>query len=331
MRRCICLIITVLLIFCATFSAAADDAWKFDRAITIVCPWGAGGGADNTLRPMSKLLSGILGVDVKISNITGGNGAAGVEYVYKRPADGYTFLLGTQSMFMLDMQGITSMNFKTEFIPVARLVNAIDIFAGSKKAMDEKGYHSFSEMIDYVKKEPFDVNIGMLASTGLDGAVENQTLKNIDVLVVPYPSGHEMNLALVRGDIDLMITGTEEIEELIKAGAVVPLLAVSETRLKNYPEMECTVELGINSILGPARGIFAKKGTPEGAMKALEAAIKQASETEEWQKFLVRGSYDERPAFAGAEEYARDSEEDYKALSAYLKDEGKLKINYFKN
>ncbi|MBQ3377368.1 MAG: hypothetical protein IJG62_03765, partial [Synergistaceae bacterium] len=81
---------------------------------------------------------------------------------------------------------------------------------------------------------------------------------------------------------------------------------------------------------GPARGIYAKRGTPEAAIKALELAVKQASSSQEWQEFLAQGSYDEREAFADAQAYAQANEEDYKLLSAYLKDEGKLKINYFK-
>ena len=331
MKRFICAVLAALILICGAASVSlGEEAWKFERPVTIICPWGAGGGADSTIRPMAELLAEILGVDVKVINIVGRDGANGVEYVYKNPADGYIFLLGTQSMFMLDMQGITSMNFKTEFVPVARLVHAVNIFAASKRAMAEKGYNSFSEMLEYLKREPGDINIGMLASTGLDGAVETQTFKNLEVLAVPYPSGREMNIALVRGDIDLIIAGTDELEELIKADIAVPLLAVSENRLKNFPEMECTVELGINSVLGPSRGIYAKRGTPEGAVKALESAIKQAASSQKWQEFLAKGSYDERDAFADAETYAKANEADYKLLSEYLKAEGKLKINYFK-
>ncbi len=332
MKRFICALLAVTLLVGVAACAFGEEtgAWKFERPVTIVCPWGAGGGADRTIRPMAELLTKILGVDVKVINIVGHDGANGVEYVYRNPADGYIFLLGTQSMFMLDMQGITSMNFKTEFLPVARLVHAVNIFAGSKRAMKEKGYNSFSEMLEYLKREPGDINIGMLASTGLDGAVENQTFKNLEVLAVPYPSGHEMNMALVRGDVDMIIAGTDELEELIKTGEVVPLLAVSEKRLKKFPDMECTVELGINSVLGPARGIYAKRGTPEAAIKALELAVKQASSSQEWQEFLEKGSYDEREAFADAQAFAQANEADYKLLSAYLKDAGKLKINYFK-
>lgn len=328
MKKFVCMLLAVALVVVG--AAAASAEWRFERKVTIVCPWGVGGGADSTIRPMANLLKGVLGQEVEIANVTGGNGVNGVEYAYKQPADGYTFLLGTQSLFMQDMQGTTSMNFKEEFLPVARLVHAINIIAGSKAAMTKKGYSSFSGLVNYVKEHPFEVSVGMLTSTGLDGASMNQALVGLDVLDVSYPSGSEMNSALVGGHIDMMITGTDEIEGLIAAGDIVPLLALCEKRMKRYPDVECSVELGINSVLGPARGIFAKKGTPQEAIDALVAAVEKATHDKTWQDFLVQGCYDERPGFAGPAEYAKDCESDYKALSDYLKEEGVLKKDYYK-
>ena len=42
-------------------AACASAEFKFERKIDLVCPWGVGGGADSTLRPMAQLLQGILG------------------------------------------------------------------------------------------------------------------------------------------------------------------------------------------------------------------------------------------------------------------------------
>ena len=326
-KKFICAVLAASLVLCCVSFASAE--FKFERKVSIVCPWGVGGGADSTLRPMANLLKPILGQEVEVVNVTGGNGVTAIEYVYKQPADGYTFMLGTQSLFMQDIQGTTSMNFKEEFVPVARLVHAINVITASKKAMDKKGYKTFSEMRKYVQDNPFEVSVGMLTSTGLDGASLKQALEGLDILDVSYPSGSEMNSALVGGHIDIMVTGTDEIEGLIAAGDVVPLLTLAENRMKRYPNVECSVELGINSVLGPARGIFAKKGTPQEAIDALAAAIEQAAKDPSWVAFLQQGCYDERPGFAGPAEYAAACEADYKLLTDYLKAEGVMKKDYY--
>ena len=329
MKKLVCMLLAVSLIVCGAVAASAE--FKFERKVSIVCPWGVGGGADSTIRPMANLLKSILGQEVEVVNVTGGNGVTAIEYVYKQPADGYTFMLGTQSLFMQDIQGTTSMNFKDEFIPVARLVHAVNVIVASKKAMDSKGYKTFSEMKKYVEEHPFAVSVGMLTSTGLDGASLKQALEGLDILDVSYPSGSEMNSALVGGHIDIMVTGTDEISGLIEAGDIVPLLTLAEKRMNRYPYVECSIELGINSVLGPARGIFAKRGTPMEAIEALASAVEQAAQDPSWKDFLVQGCYDERPGFAGPNEYAEACENDYKLLTEYLKAEGVMKKDYYNN
>lgn len=59
-------------------AAAVAEEWTFERGITIVCPWGLGGGADSTIRPISELLEEYLGVPVEVRNETGGSGVDGM-------------------------------------------------------------------------------------------------------------------------------------------------------------------------------------------------------------------------------------------------------------
>ena len=92
MRKFLCALLALALVSVGAAGASAE--WKFERKVDLVCPWGVGGGADSTLRPMAALLKDILGVQVEVVNVEGGSGVNGVEYTYKQPADGYTFMLG---------------------------------------------------------------------------------------------------------------------------------------------------------------------------------------------------------------------------------------------
>jgi len=47
------------------------------RPITLICPWGAGGGTDAVSRILATLLKQELGVPVNVVNRTGGSGAVG--------------------------------------------------------------------------------------------------------------------------------------------------------------------------------------------------------------------------------------------------------------
>ena len=325
MKRTAVTILTALLALALCLPVfAADEApavagWKFDKPVTIVCPWGEGGGADSTLRALVPLLKNIIGQEVLVMNVTGGGGVNGVSFTREKPADGYTFLLGTQSLYIMDVQGSMPFKFKDEFVPVARLVNAINVIAASRKAMEERGYNSFSELRNFVKSHPFSVSVGMLTSTGVDGISLRQAIEGLSILEVAYPSGAGMNDALKAGQIDLMMTGTDEIADLISAGDVVPLLALSEKRMSRYPNVESAGELGIKSFLGPERGIFAKKGTPAEAIEAFAKAVGEAAQTDEWKAFLERGAYNERPGLALTSEYQQIIDDEYKTFTDMLK------------
>ena len=85
--------------------AGRAETWQFKHTVSIVCPWGVGSGSDCLLRTLAPLLEKELGVPVNIVTIQGGGGIDGVMYAATLPADGYHFLLGTQSMIMADLQG----------------------------------------------------------------------------------------------------------------------------------------------------------------------------------------------------------------------------------
>ena len=317
----------------ADTQAAADD-WKWERKVTIVCPWGVGGGADGTLRPLQPILEKNLGVPVEIVNVEGAGGANGIDFTYKQPADGYTFVLGTQSHIMLDLQKILPVDFKQEFRPVSKLVHSINIIASSKKAMEGK-YTNFDEFVAYAKEHPQELTCGMLTATGADSVSSKQTLAGglgcgiteVEqyVKIVNYSSGSELSSAMVGGHININITGADEIKGLIESGDIVPLISMSENRMSSFPNVECTGEHDIDSYVGTWRGIFCRKDTPDAAVDSMAAALKTAWESPEYQEFLKNASYLDREGYADAATFQKLIDEEYVTFEDYLKGAGLIK------
>lgn len=230
---------------------------------------------------------------------------------------------------MQDMQGTTSMDFKTEFKPLSVLVHSINIIAASKKSLDQFGVTNWQELSEYVKANPYDVTVGMLTATGVDGASLAQAIEGMNLLEVSYASGSEVNSALVGGHCALSICGTDEISGLIESGDIVPLLALCENRMSVFPDMRAPASWASTPTWARGAGIFAKAGTPQEACDALVAAIQQARESQEWKDFLHTAAYDERKIPAEGEELDAFVESEYKALSDYLKEQGVLTKDYY--
>lgn len=308
--------------------------FKFDRKVTIVVPWGVGGGADSTVRPLQPLLEKELGVPVEIINVEGAGGANGVDYVYKQPVDGYTYLLGTQSHIMLDIQKILTVDYRKEFVPVCKLVHSINIIASSTKAQQGK-YSNFMEFIEYAKAHPKELTCAMQTATGADAVAMKQTLAGglgVDltdvenyIKIVNYNSGSELSAAQVGGHVNISITGADEIRGLIESGDIVPLISISEKRMSSLPDVECTGELEINSYVGTWRGLFCRKDTPQAAVDTLSTAIEKCWNMPEYQTFLEQASYLDRPGFANAEETQKLMDEEYVTFTDYLQKAGIIK------
>ncbi len=315
----------------ASGETSGAEEWKWERKVTLICPWGVGGGADGTIRPMQPLLQDILGVPVEIVNVEGAGGANGIDFTYKQPADGYTYVLGTQSIIMLDIQKILPQDFGKEFQPVAKLVHSINLIASSQKAQEGK-YSNFTEFIEYAKANPKELTCGMLTATGADAVSLKQTLagglgceitevENF-VKIVNYSSGSELNSAMVGGHINISITGADEIKGLIASGDIVPLVSMSEERMSSFPDIQCTGELGIDSYVGTWRALFCRTGTPEAAVESFAAAVEEAWNHADYQEFLKNASYTDREGFASAADTRKLMDSEYATFEAYLKGAG---------
>ena len=74
-------------------AACATGAWAQsypDRPLTLVVPWGAGGGTDAVARMLASLMEKDLGQPVNMVNRTGGSGVLGRPAIAAAPPDGCT-------------------------------------------------------------------------------------------------------------------------------------------------------------------------------------------------------------------------------------------------
>ena len=97
--------------------ARAQGAWP-SRPVTLVCPWGAGGGTDATARIVAAILEKNLKQPFNVVNRTGGSGVVGHSAIATAPADGYTIGMITVEITMMHHQGLTELN-PTSYTPLA--------------------------------------------------------------------------------------------------------------------------------------------------------------------------------------------------------------------
>ena len=313
---------------------AQDGQWRWTRRVTFVSPWGPGGGSGPTIRNIAPLVERVIGISTEVNHVEGAGGANGAIFASRQPADGYTWLLATQSQILLDLQGMLSFNFREEFIPIGKLVHSTNSILASAVAIRGR-YHDYHSMVNYIRANPRVVTVGMLSAGGTDQASLFQLMSlalNVPmarleefITIVPYGGGAEVDAALIGGHIHLGIGGPGEVEGLIESGDIIPIIVMSEKRLDSFPDILSTGELGIPAYIGTWRGIFARRGTPQAAMDEMERVLRQAWNMPEYQAFCEAEGFLERTGFEGQADFRRLVDNEYAAMTEYLRAAGVIR------
>src|ERR1700704_2643701 len=130
------------------FGGAAQAVYP-ERPITLIVPWGAGGGTDATARIIAALMEKELGQPINVVNRTGGSGVVGHQAIASSPADGYTIGLITVEITMMHHVGLTQLKH-TDYTPIG-LVNADP--AGVNVRADSP-YKSMKDLLQAIKSNP---------------------------------------------------------------------------------------------------------------------------------------------------------------------------------
>src|SRR5437764_638118 len=180
---------------------AAQAAWP-ERPITLIVPWGAGGGTDATARIIGSLLEKELGQPVNVVNRTGGSGVVGHQAIASAAPDGYTVGMITVEIAMMHWQALTELN-GASFTPIG-LVNTDP--AGLQVRADAP-YKNVSDLVAAVKASPGKYKASGTGQGGIWHLAIAGMLKDLKVDPSAVPWVHS-NVA-AQGLQDLVAGGLE--------------------------------------------------------------------------------------------------------------------------
>lgn len=317
MKKFLALLLALMMM--AALTACGDEPvdenapFTFERPIEIVCPWGAGGGADTTTRQFATLLQKELGQTVNVNNVTGAGGVQGVQYAVKQPSDGYTWLMCTPSPMLAQITGATEFDVYGQIKPICNMVWDCNMFITGKDAP----YNNYQELIDYITANPGSVQCGVMAKTGLDGACVVGTFGD-KVEAVGYTEGSQLNSDIIGGHVGLACVGPAEILPMIQSGDMKAILVCAEKRLtiEEFKDVECAAEVGVDCYYGPYRGIYCKNDMPQNAIDAFVAAAEKVVNGQEFQDWAKTQNLDQRTGWMDTATYQKQWDDDYKELNA---------------
>jgi tripartite-type tricarboxylate transporter receptor subunit TctC len=244
------------------------------HSITFVVPFAAGGPLDTLARIMAERMSRSLGQSIVIENVAGAGGGVGVERVVHSPPDGYTISVGNWSTHVLNGAIYTlRYDLVSDLEPVALLPSAPQIIV-ARKGIEAT---TLPELIAWTKAHQATLGTAGVGSAGHVSAVLFEKRTGAHVALVHYRGGGPAMTDLIGGHIDLMFDQSTTCLPQIKQGTVRAFAATSEARLSPAPEIPTTDEAGLSDFhVAVWSGLWAPKGTPSDAIRALSAATRES-------------------------------------------------------
>jgi len=260
--------------FLALFVGAAGAQYP-SRPIRLIVPIPPGGAPDIVARVVGQKMADLLAVPVVVENHAGSNGNIAGDMVVKAPPDGYTLLLGQDSLVAINPHLYPKMPFDplTDLAPVATLAANQFVFAVNPTLP----VHTFQEFVDYARR----ITPPLPYASGGNGSQHHLSMEmlkqraGIDLLHVPFKGGAPATLATVAGDTSAMFAGTSNAAQ-IKAGKLRALAVTGSRRSAEYPDLPTIGEFYPGYEVTIWLALFAPAGTPEPVLSVLRAAAARA-------------------------------------------------------
>ncbi len=246
MKTWLCIpIMGLSLLFASATALAANERYP-EKSIRFVAPYAPGGATDLLTRTMAQKLTELLGVAVVTDNRPGAGGNVGAEIVAKSPADGYTLLLAPVSPMAINVSLYGKklpFNPERDFAPIT-LVAKVPLVLMTHLNVPAK---TLKQFIDLAKARPGQMTYGSSgngSSNHLTGAML-MTAAHIQMIHVPYKGGGPGMVALMGGEVDMMVAQIPSSKQMYLSGKVRALGVSGAKRSSAIPDVPTIMEAGV--------------------------------------------------------------------------------------
>ncbi len=274
------------LLFAGAFGcggATSDLEFFRGKTVTIIVPYGVGGGMDVYARALAPFLQKYLpGSKVDVKNVTEGGGLAGKNQIYAAPPDGLTLgITPISGALLAEWEGKPGVQYKVvDYTYLGRLAADAHVMVVSPKS-------GFATLADIVRAQK--VRMGFTGVGSDDYYVALITAELLGFQVEPrtdFLSANDAGLACVKGEVDALLFADSNLHAQIEAHTLTPVVTFSVARLATLPAVPAIFEvipadqqalmLALVQIYALDRAVIAPPHLPAGRVQVLRQALDQA-------------------------------------------------------
>lgn len=178
------------------------------KTITMICPFGAGSGADIIIRPLIPYMKEALGTEVVMDYKAGAAGIVGANFFMTTRPDGYTLLTYNQPHILLQERFMKTAYDTDAFVPLLAVTFRPDHILVNKNGR----FKSVDDIIAYARANPGKLTVGTVgvySGNHLTYALLEREWDKLGIRMtrVPFESGGKMISALIGEQVDMALSG----------------------------------------------------------------------------------------------------------------------------
>lgn len=289
-------------------TAARADGYP-ERPVKWIVPFPPGGAMDSIARTLGESMGKQLNTSFIVENRAGAGGSVGAQAVASSPADGYTLLLASGSMFTVNQFIYSKLPYSLDdFSLIGKVANGpmvITVNAGLP-------VNNRRELIAYAKARPGKLSFssaGVGSQTHMAGEAFTDAA-GIELMHVPYKGEGPAYTDLMAGVIEVAVGNINAIAPLLKGGRLRALSVTGKERAALLPDLPTTAEDGVPGFEFTGWfALMAPAGTPQPSIDRLLADARSAVEQPSLKRYLEDQGMTATivPPAALKEEIARES------------------------
>jgi tripartite-type tricarboxylate transporter receptor subunit TctC len=244
------------------------------KPVHFVVGFTPGGPSDILARALGQKLAEAWSQQVLIENRPGAGGNVAAEAVAKSAPDGYTWLLGNNSILATNQSLYRTLGYDPvkDFAPVALVAIQPNILVVNPQLP----VHSVKELIAFAKTHPGKLNYassGSGAAAHLAGELF-KAMTGVDMVHVPYKGAQPALTDVIAGQAQLMFATSASAIPYIKAGRLRALAVTTARRSASVPELPTVSEAGVPGFEAITwHGVVVPSATPAALVERLNRDV----------------------------------------------------------
>jgi len=245
-----------------------------EKPVRFVIGFTPGGPSDILARALGQKLTERWGQQVVIENRPGAGGNVAAEAVARSAPDGYTWLLGNNSILATNQTLYRQLPYDPvkDFAPVSLVAVQPNILVVHPAVPA----HSVAELIALAKKNPGKLNYassGSGAAAHLAGELF-KSMAGVDLVHVPYKGAQPALTDVIAGQVQVMFATSASVIPHVNAGKLRALAVTAARRSPSVPELPTVSEAGVPGFEAITwHGVVVPAATPAALVERMNRDI----------------------------------------------------------